>query len=203
VAGRRSSPDTRGKTTAGGDGVQRLPPAVRWRLATVMRRAGHATPRRRTWIPQAGRAAQRPRGMPTPWERARQTVGRQALAPPGAATWSPPPDGCRPGRSGGEALGASFIAIQAPPQYARKAESHKGVARLAQEAVRAKTPASPVLRRPRHAWRNAGLMDEPPLVPPTAGTPPGGTIAPLVALMALPGLAEARSHLDPQAHGMR
>jgi hypothetical protein len=73
LAVRRISQDTRGKHTAGIDGVKSLTPAGRWRLATSLRLDGQATPLRRTWIPKRGRAEKRPLGLPTQQERARQT----------------------------------------------------------------------------------------------------------------------------------
>jgi RNA-directed DNA polymerase len=178
VAVRRISQDHRGKKTAGVDGGQLLTPAERWRLATVSRLDGNAPPRRRTWRPQAGSAEKRPRGLPTPGERARQTGVRHAWEPAWEAKRSPHPSGCRPGRSCGEALGARFIALQAPPQYALTAASHKGVERLDHAALRAKPQASPGMRRQRNAWLQAGSMAEHQLCPLTAGTPPGGAMSP-------------------------
>jgi RNA-directed DNA polymerase len=73
LAVRRVTQDNRGKHTAGIDGVKVLPPPQRWRLATERCLDGTATPLRRTWIPKRGSLEQRPWGIPTQGERARQT----------------------------------------------------------------------------------------------------------------------------------
>jgi RNA-directed DNA polymerase len=202
VAVRRISPDNRGKTTAGVDGVKLLTPAERWRLAPVIRLAGKATPLRRTWIPKAGSAEKRPLGIPTQCARARQTVVRQAWEPAWDAKLSPHTDGFRPGRAWWEAMGAIFIAIQAQPKYALKADSQKCFDRIDHEALLVKTQASPVMRRQLKAWLKAGIMAEHHLLPTTAGTPQGGALSPVLALMALHGMEEAITQLYPKAHVM-
>ena len=106
LAVRRSSQDPRGTQTAGLDGVPSLTSAGRWRLAQALRLEGQAPPRRRLGIPKRGRAAKRPRGMPTHQARARHTLVRQALEPAWDAKRAPHPSGLRPGRSCHEAIGA-------------------------------------------------------------------------------------------------
>jgi len=56
--------DNRGKQTAGIDGVKGLTPPQRGTLAQALRLDGHATPLRRTWIPQRGSPDKRPLGIP-------------------------------------------------------------------------------------------------------------------------------------------
>jgi RNA-directed DNA polymerase len=78
LAVRRVPQDHRGTHPAGIDGVNARLPPQRWRLARARRLDGHATPRRRTWIPKRGSPERRPLGIPTHHERARQTRVRQA-----------------------------------------------------------------------------------------------------------------------------
>ena len=49
------------------------------------------------------------------------------------------------------------------------------------------------------AWLKAGIMEDDRLSPTTAGTPQGGALSPLVALIALHGLDEAITQVYPQA----
>jgi RNA-directed DNA polymerase len=199
LAVRRISQDNRGKKTAGVDGVKLLTPAGRWRLATVIRLDGKATPLRRTWIPKAGSDEKRPLGIPTQFERARQTVVRQALEPEWEAKLSPQTYGFRPGRSCWDAIEAIFYAIKFRPKYALKLDIAKCFDRINHEALLAKTQASPVIRRQLKAWLKAGILEGDHLFPTTAGTPQGGSASPLLALIALHGMEEAITQVYPQA----
>ena len=200
LAVRRISQDNRGKRTAGIDGVKSLTPAGRWRLANTIRLDGKATPLRRIWIPKHGSTSdKRPLGIPTQHERARQTLVRQALEPEWEAKLSPHTYGFRPGRSCWDAIAAIFTGIIFRPQYALKVDIAKCFDRICHEALLAKTHAPPVIRRQLKAWLNAGILQDGHLVPTTAGTPQGGSISPLLALIALHGLDEAITKGYPRA----
>jgi RNA-directed DNA polymerase len=199
---RRISQDNRGKKTAGVDGVKLLTPAGRWRLANAIRLDGQATPLRRTWIAKRGSDEKRPLGIPTQYERARQTLVRQALEPEWEAKLSPHTYGFRPGRSCWDATGAIFNGIRARPQYALKADIQKCFDRIDHDALLVKTQASPVIRRQLKAWLKAGILDDHHLFPTTAGTPQGGAISPLLALIALHGMDEAITQVYPKARVM-
>jgi RNA-directed DNA polymerase len=200
LAVRRISQDNRGKHTAGVDGVKSLTPAERWQMARAIRLDGKSTPLRRTWIPKRGTAdAKRPLGIPTQNERARQTVVRQALEPEWEAKLSPQTYGFRPGRSCWDAIEAIFYAIKFRPKYALKLDIAKCFDRINHEALLAKTQASPVIRRQLNAWLKAGIMEGNQLFPTEAGTPQGGSVSPLLALIALHGMEEAITQVYPQA----
>jgi RNA-directed DNA polymerase len=76
-----------------------------------------------------------------------------------------------------------------------------GVERIDQQALLANGQAPPRLRRPRNAWLQAGLLEEDPLSPPTAGTPQGGSGSPRLALRALHGREAAIPQVSPHARG--
>ena len=57
----------------------------------------------------------------------------------------------------------------------------------------------PPIRRQLKAWLQAGILEDGHLAPTTAGTPQGGTISPLLALIALHGMDEAITHVYPRA----
>ncbi len=113
---RRVTRDNRGKQTAGIDGVKGLTPPQRGTLAQALRLDGHATPLRRTWIPQRGSPDKRPLGIPTQADRARQTLVRQALEPAWEAKLAPHTYGFRPGRSCWDAMEAIVLRIRFRPQ---------------------------------------------------------------------------------------
>jgi RNA-directed DNA polymerase len=203
LAVRRISQDNRGKKTAGVDGVKALTPAGRWCLAHTIRLDGKATPLRRTWIPKRGTAHEkRPRGISTQHERARQTLVRQALEPEWEAKLSPHTYGFRPGRSCWDAKEAIFNWIKARPHYALKADIHKCFDRIDHGALLAKMQTSPVIRRQLKAWLKAGILEDNHLSPTPAGTPQGGSISPLLALIALHGMDEAITQVSPKARVM-
>ena len=137
----------RGKHTAGIDGVKSLPPRQRLALATELRLDGTATPLRRTWIPKRGSPEQRPLGIPTQADRARQTLMRQALEPAWEAKLAPHTYGFRPGRSCWDAIEAIFRRIIFQPQYALKVDIAKCFDRIHHDALLAKMQAAPGLRR--------------------------------------------------------
>jgi RNA-directed DNA polymerase len=199
LAVRRITQDKRGKPTAGIDGRQSLPPPQRWRLATTRRLTGHAAPRRRTWMPKRGSPAKRPLGRPTQADRACQPLVRQALEPDWEAKRAPHTSGFRPGRSCWEAIAAILHGIKLRPPSALKVAIATCFARLCHPALLAKTQASPAIRRQRKAWVRAGLREHDRLLPTTAGTPQGGRLSPLLALLALHGMEEAIPQLSPRA----
>jgi RNA-directed DNA polymerase len=199
LAVRRVTQDNRGKHTAGIDGVKSLTPVQRWHLAHTLCFDGQATPLRRTWIPKRGSSDKRPLGIPTQHDRAQQTIVRQALEPAWEAKLSPHTYGFRPGRSCWDAIEAIFHRITFRPQYVLKVDIAKCFDRIHHDAVLAKTQASPAIRRQLKAWLQAGVLEEGHFAPTAAGTPQGGTISPLLALIALHGMDEAITRLHPQA----
>jgi RNA-directed DNA polymerase len=200
LAVRRISQDNRGKHTAGIDGVKSLTPAGRWRLAIAVGLDGKAKPLRRTWIAKRGsRDAKRPLGIPTQRDRAQQTLVRQALEPEWEAKLSPNTYGFRPGRSCWDAIEAIFHGIKFRPQWALKVDIAKCFDRICHEALLAKLPASGAMRRQLKAWLKAGIMANGHLFPTLAGTPQGGSISPLLALIALDGMEAAMRQVYPRA----
>jgi RNA-directed DNA polymerase len=200
LAVRRVTQDNRGTHTAGLDGVKCLTPATRVALTKAIARDGQATPLRRLWIPTRGSAQEkRPRGIPTQHDRAQQTFVRQALEPEGEAKRSPQTDGFRPGRSCWDAIAAIFHGSKFRPQDALKVDIAQCFDRICQDGLLAKTQATPVIRRQRKAWLNAGIIEEHQRFPTMAGTPQGGSCSPLLALMALHGIAEAITRVHPRA----
>jgi RNA-directed DNA polymerase len=192
--------DHRGKHTAGIDGAKSCTPAQRVRLAGTLRLTSRATPLRRTWIPKRGSPEKRPLGIPTQHERARQTLVRQVLEPEWEAKLSPHTYGFRPGRSCWDASAAVFHRIKFRPQHMLKVDISKCFDRIDHAALLAKLQAPPGIRRQVRAWLRSGIMEADTFTPTTAGTPQGGSVSPLLALIALHGMDTAITQVYPQAH---
>lgn len=77
---RRVTQDNRGKQTAGVDGVKALKPNQRIELARELRMDGQASKIRKVYIPKSD-GSQRPLGIPTMKDRAKQMLGKMALEP--------------------------------------------------------------------------------------------------------------------------
>jgi RNA-directed DNA polymerase len=77
------------------------------------------------------------------------------------------------------------------PKYVLDADIAKCFDRINHEALLEKLGTFPSLRRAIRAWLKAGIMDGGQLFPTSEGTPQGGVISPLLANIALHGLATA------------
>src|SRR5262249_48982833 len=71
--------------------------------------------------------------------------------------------------------------------------------RIDHQALLAKLPAPPGIRRQVRAWLQSGIMEDDVFSPTTAGTPQGGSVSPLLALIALHGMDTAITQVYPEA----
>jgi RNA-directed DNA polymerase len=179
VAVRNVTQENQGKKTPGVDGVANLTPPERLELVPHRRLEDTASPGRRVSMPTPGTTDQRPLGMPTLADRAKQSWVTQALEPAGEAQFEPNSDGFRPGRSTWEALGAISVQINQKPKWGLDADIAKGFDGLDHDALVRKLNASPSLSRQITAWLKVGLLDKGGWLPPEAGPPPGGPASPL------------------------
>ncbi|MGH8064685.1 MAG: reverse transcriptase/maturase family protein [Candidatus Entotheonellia bacterium] len=157
-------------------------------------------------MPTRGSPEKRPLGMPTQHDGARQTLVRQALEPEWEATRAPHTYGFRPGRSGWEAIAAVLQHITCRPQDVLNVDLATGVDRIDHhQALLAKLQAPPGLRRHVRAWRRSGMMEDGPCSPTIAGTPQGGRVSPLLALIARHGMDAAihPGRSGSPRHGLR
>jgi RNA-directed DNA polymerase len=194
VAVRKVSQDNQGKKTAGVDGLKSLTPSERLALARQL----HANPLlpksppvRRVWIPKPGTSEQRPLGIPTMEQRARQALVKLVLEPEWEAQFEPNSYGFRPGRSAHDAIEAIFKGIRMQAKFVLDADIAKCFDRISHSALLAKLQTFPRLHRVIKAWLEAGIMDEGTLFPSMDGVPQGGCISPLLANVALHGLETA------------
>ncbi len=202
LAVRRVTQDNRGKKTAGVDGVKSLTPPQRLRLAANLRLSGQAQPLRRVWIPKPGTEEQRPLGIPTLGDRARQALAKLALEPEWEAKFEPNSYGFRPGRSCHDAIEAVFGGVRLKPKYVLDADIARCFDRIAHQALLTKLHTYPTMRRTIRAWLRAGVLEGTELFPTTEGTPQGGVTSPLLANIALHGLeAHLRAAFPTSSQG--
>ena len=76
------------------------------------------------------------------------------------------------------------------------------VDRIDHQALLAKLQAPPGIRRHVRAWLRSGMMEDGTCSSTTAGTPQGGRVSPLLALIALHGMDEAITPVYPDARVM-
>jgi RNA-directed DNA polymerase len=141
-------------------------------------------------MPKPGKDEQRPLAIPTLHDRALQALVTLVLEPEWEARFAPHSDGCRPGRSVHDAIGAICIAIAKQPQYALDADIAKCCDRIDQPALLRKLKPFPTLNRLVKAWLQAGVLDKGVCAETTTGTPQGGVASPLLANIARHGLEE-------------
>jgi RNA-directed DNA polymerase len=139
-------------------------------------------------IPKTNSDEKRPLGIPTMYDRALQTLVKQALEPEWEARFEPNSYGFRPGRSCHDAIQAIFNSTQ-KAKYVLDADISKCFDRINHKALLKKVNTYPTLNRLIRNWLKAGYVDqENKLFPTNEGTPQGGTISPLLANIALHGM---------------
>jgi RNA-directed DNA polymerase len=203
LAVRRVTQDNRGKHTAGIDGVKSVPPPQRLTLATELRLDDQATPLRRTWIPKPGSQDKRPLGIPTVEDRPLQ----RAVAGIVSAIYEPDFLDCsfgyRPGRNPHMALKVlRDHIVTGKVRHVYEADIEGYFTHLNHEWLRkmiALRIADPVITGLIGKWLNAGVMEHGVIARPEAGTPQGGPLAPLLALIALHEMDTAITTIYPGA----
>jgi RNA-directed DNA polymerase len=193
LAVRRVTQDNQGKHTAGIDGVASVPPEQRLLLVERLRHPETIKPRpvRRVWIPKPGTRDKRPLGIPVMADRALQALVKLALEPEWEARFEPNSYGFRPGRSAHDALAAIFMATSKKDKYVLDADIAGCFDNIAHQPLLDKLDTFPRLRRTIKGWLTAGVLNGEVFTPTERGSPQGGVISPVLALIALCGLETA------------
>jgi len=195
LAVRRVTQDNQGKKTAGIDGVKSVRPAQRLVMAKEIHpkhwKKSRARPVRRVWIPKPGKSEQRPLGIPTMMDRAKQALAKMALEPEWEASFEKNSYGFRPGRATHDAIEAIFNSIRFRPKYVLDADIKGCFDNINQEALLNKLHTTAHLRHAIRGWLKAGVVDKHVFTPTEKGTPQGGVISPLLANIALHGMEDA------------
>jgi RNA-directed DNA polymerase len=183
IAVKRISQDNRGKRTAGVDGIASLTTTQRIDLVRELEIDGKADSIRRVYIPRPD-GKQKPLGIPTMKDRAKQTLLLMALEPEWEARFEPNSYGFRPGRSCQDARAAICQTLKQKAKYVYDAEIEQCFPSIAHNSLLDKVNTIPRFRKQIRVWLKAGITFEGNNV----GTPQGGPISPLLANIALHGL---------------
>lgn len=188
----------RGKKTAGVDGVKAIPPSQRLQLARKLKLNGKAKSVRRVWIPKPGKTEKRPLGIPTIEDRARQALVKMAMEPEWEAKFEPTSYGFRPGRSTHDAVARIYVTIAQKANYVLDADISKCFDQINHDYLLEKLQTITTVRKQVKAWLRAGVMEGDILEKVERGTPQGGVISPLLANIALDGMARHIESVIPK-----
>lgn len=182
----------KGRKTPGIDKQLILTKTEKLDLALHLFLNGKAEPIRRVWIPKPN-GTQRPLGIPTIRDRAKQCLCKLALEPYWEAKFEPNSYGFRPGRSAQDAIEAIFSQLHHNvDKWVFDADIQKCFETINHEALLQKLEAPSIIRYQVQAWLEAGVIEThaqmPKEIRTTMGTPQGGIISPLLANIALHGL---------------
>ena len=189
LATRKVTQDNQGKNTAGIDGVKSVKPQDRFKLAEKLGKIPKAKPLRRVWIPKPGRTEKRPLGIPTIQDRAEQALVKMALEPAWESRFEGTSYGFRPARSPHDAIGRIYNCINQGNYYVLDADIAKCFDQINHDYLLSKLQCSTTIRRKVKQWLKAGVLDNGVFDETEAGTPQGGVISPLLANIALDGMA--------------
>ena len=187
LAVRRVTQENKGKRTAGIDGVKNLTPAQRLELAQSLSQFSRPRPLRRILIPKPGKSEKRALSIPVMRDRATQALIKLALEPQWEAKLDPNMYGFRPGRSCQDAIAAIFRTICCQPKYVLNVDIRGCFDNIAHTAILKKSKAPKWMKKLIKGWLECGVLDN-GFHRTERGSPQGGVVSPLLALIALQGL---------------
>ena len=201
LAVRRVTQDNKGKRTAGIDGVKNLTPPQRIELAQSLSQFTRPRPLRRIWIPKPGKTEKRPLSIPCMRDRATQALIKLAMEPQWEAKLDPNMYGFRPGRSCHDAIAAICRTICCQPKYVLNVDIRGCFDNISHAAILRKSNVPKWMKKLIKGWLKCGVLDH-GFHRTTKGSPQGGVISPLLALIALRGLERFINKLGTDRHPM-
>lgn len=199
----------KGKSTPGIDGYLPTSSKDKIKLAIQLEINGKANLIKRVWIPKPNKIENRPLGIPTIQDRAKQALCKLALEPEWEAHFEPNSYGFRPGRRPHDAIEAIFLNLRHNiDKLVFDADIKKCFDQINHDTLLNKLKTFPLMEKQIKAWLKAGIFDEfassNKTHIPTEGTPQGGIISPLLCNIALHGienhLIQVVENLDIKPH---
>jgi RNA-directed DNA polymerase len=194
LAVRQVAQFSKGKNTAGIDGVKALKPAEKLRMATELTIHHRPSAVRRKWIPKPGKDELRPLGIPNLIDRAFQALLVLILEPQWEAHFSKHQYGFRKGRGPHDAI--NFIQRhlrKAGPKWVLEIDIEKFFDQIDHEELLRRLDAPPAIADAVKRTLRAGVLADGEHADTLEGTPQGGPLSPLLANIALAGL---EAHLE-------
>jgi RNA-directed DNA polymerase len=187
LAVRKVTQDNAGKKTPGVDKRIIKTSVEKFALANQLILNGKSSPIKRVYLPKSD-GIQRPLGIPTIEDRAKQMLAYLALCPQWEANFEAESYGFRPGRSITDAIEGVFLGMSRKPKWVLDADISKCFDRIDHNYLINKCNTFPEMQKQIRAWLKAGILDANEYAFPEMGTPQGGVISPLLANIALHGL---------------
>lgn len=189
LAVRQVAQISKGRTTAGIDGIKSPSSAEKMQMATGLTIHHQPSAVRRKWIPKPGKDEMRPLGIPNMIDRAHQALLVMILEPQWEPHFSNHQYGFRKGRGPQDAI--NFIQRhlrQAGPKWALEIDIEKFFDCLNHEELLRRLNAPPAITDAVRRCLKAGVFDQVEHAATDVGTPQGGPLSPLLANVALAGL---------------
>ena len=183
----------KGKNTSGVDKELWTTPASKMRSALSLTDKGYkASPLRRVYIEKKGKKAKRPLGIPTMFDRAMQALYALALDPVSEVTADKYSFGFRKGRCCQDACEQMFIdlASEVSAEWILEGDIKGCFDHISHEWLIENVPMDKSILK---QFLKAGFVFQGELFPTDDGTPQGGVISPILANLALDGLAKVLS----------